>query len=96
MTDLIASPLSWDVPEQESQGREVSHLPGEYQCTGAVPDLRLKLEDAPKEVDARLVLIGEGVLLMALPPLRERDSPVLAKRQQAERFVPFAVEAVER
>ena len=59
-------------------------------------DLRLKLEDSLQEVDARLVLIGEGAFLMALPPLRDEDLPVLPERQQAQCLVPFAVEAIER
>lgn len=64
--------------------------------TGAAMDLRLKLEDSLQEVDARLVLIGEGAFLMALPPLRDEDLPVLPERQQAQCLVPFAVEAIER
>ena len=32
---------------------------------------------------------------MALPPLREEDLPILPERQQAQRLMPFAVEAIE-
>lgn len=58
-------------------------------------DLRPKLEDTLQEVDAGIVFIGEGALLMALTPLRQEDLPILPERQKAQRLMPFAFEAIE-